>query len=144
MSAEALQKTVMALARDQSNDTQKLTRWQNGKKTHTNQGHRLQATTREVGVCWLNSFVQTLHQLLNLSADAAHEPICKRWHVAQNDHRSGFGLPIGLWQPSESDIGLPHRLSLTSARVYSGSWSPYARARLWAANAVHSIRSRLK
>ena len=114
----------MALPRDGTDDAQESTRRQNRKKAKADQRHCLQTTAGEVSVCWFNCLVQARHLLLNLSADAADKPIRKWRHLAQNDHRPGFYLPIGLLQWRERNIGLLHGLSLMSAREYSGSSSP--------------------
>ena len=74
-----------------------------------------------------------------LGADATNEPVAEWRHLAEENGGSRLGASVGLRERGEHDIALGH--GWRSARVYSGSSSPYALARLWALRAAHSLRS---
>ena len=63
---------------------------------------------------------------VDLGADAAHEPIPKRWEAAKENGGTILDAAIGLRNGSEDDVAFVH--VRRSASVYSGSLSLYARA----------------
>src|SRR5205823_12453055 len=70
-------------------------------------------------------------------ADPANQPIPKRGHLAESNSRPVLDHCIGLWQRRQDNVARLH-CRLTSANVYSGSESEYARASPSAEKLLHS------
>jgi hypothetical protein len=140
MFAQAVQQAPVALRGEGADRAKQSGFWQDRKKTKADERRRLQAARSVVVVANMNCVVKAFDGVMQLGADTAHQPVVKRRHLAEDNHRPALSLAIDLWQNGQGDIALNHRC-LTSLSEYSGSFSPYARARLAADVCDQSSRS---
>lgn len=112
----------MAFRRDGTYGSDEAAHRKHDEKAKPDEGSRLQAAGRKVGITRADAFVEADNLLVQLSAHAADKEIAVRPHQAQDDGRPVLDLPVRLREGREDDIASLH--PLTSRTVYVGSASP--------------------
>jgi hypothetical protein len=98
----------VALLRNGADRTDETAAWQNGKKAKPNQRGRFESAGDEVGISGLDRIVEAGDFLPNLGANAAHEQVSKRGHLAEDDDWPVLDLAIGLRKRRQGYIARPH------------------------------------
>lgn len=117
-----MEQTAVTLGRNGTDHAEQLVGWTNDEEAETDDGRCLESAERKIGVRSPDDVVKAGNLLVELSADAANEPVAKRRHPAHQDCGARLAASVRLWEWRQRDIALGH--GLRSASEYSGSSSP--------------------
>ena len=140
MFAQPVQQAPVARRSECANHAEQTAFREHCEKTKSDERWRLQSARGVIVVSGTNRIVKALSLMVLLCRNPAHEPVVKRRHLAKSSGGPVLESAIGLWQRRQNDVALVHR-PLTSFTEYSGSSSPYARARFATDRLDQSSRS---
>ncbi len=113
---------------------------QHGQESQPDERGRFQTAGGVVVMVRQDRIIESRDLLMQLRTDATDQLVPEARHAPQANRRAVLHAPVGLGKRRQSHVALVHG-RLTSARLYSGSASPSARARPKPARSDHCARS---
>jgi len=138
--AKPVQQTLVPRRGDRADRAQQTAFWEDREKTKSDQGRCLQSARDVIVVAGANWIVKAFNLVTRLGRDSAYKPVAKWRHLSKSSSGPVLRPAICLRQGYENDIPFVHRPP-NWVTEYSGSLSPYARARCSAESIDQSSRS---
>jgi hypothetical protein len=95
---QALKQALMSIAGNSTDRRDDISRRRSRKKAQPDQRWNLQTASFEIGVGYSNNFIETIDDLMQLTADSTNKQIAKSRHMSQHNRRSILRQPIRLTQ----------------------------------------------
>lgn len=92
-----------------------------GKEAKPDERRSFQPAAAVISIAFKDRVVKPLNGLVQLSADAANEPVTKRRHLAERDDGPAFSLTVGLCKDRQRKVSFGHRGTMSRSE-YSGSF----------------------